>query len=173
VPIFSFPTLADPRTISFFRQFEPHLVHNVSALFVPKSLLEVTGGRVVGAHYADLPRLRGRDTIRWSILLGHPLRVTHMLLAPALDAGDVVCREDVDVVRGDDISTLRRKCQAKSAGGHLTVAAAVAEHRLEPSPQDLSAGSTFYEMGDFLRAKVDELLLTHRYSHVVEPLSTQ
>jgi len=169
VQVHSFPTLEAPQCLSFFERYSPDIVHNVSGLFVPRSLLEVTGGRVVGGHYADLPRLRGRDTIRWSILLDHPLRVTHMLLAPVMDTGDVIRHSSIDVSKGDDIPSLRRKCQRKSAEGHLAIAEDVAEGRLDPVPQDLSAGSTFYQMGRFLRAKVDELLSEQRYSHFVEP----
>ena len=165
VHVVSFPTLRDSRALRFVSDFEPDVVLNLSALFIPSTFLDVARSPVVGAHYAELPRLRGGDTIRWSILLDASLLVSHQVLTNELDMGDVVGRQAIDVARGDDTETLRRKCQRASVAGHLAVVEGIRAGTLVRQPQDRSDGSTFFRMGKFLRARVDELLRVERYSH--------
>jgi hypothetical protein len=165
VRVVSFPTLRAPEALRFVGDLEPDVVLNLSALFVPPAFLEGAQDRTIGAHYAELPRLRGGDTVRWSILLDVPLLVSHQVLTNELDMGDVVARRAVEIERGDDIAAVRRKCQRASVDGHLEVAAAMGAGTLVRQPQDRAAGSTFFRMGSFLRARVDELLREGRYSH--------
>jgi hypothetical protein len=165
VPVLSFRRLNDPECLRALSAFAPDLVHNLSALYVPDAVLDASGYRVVGGHYADLPRLRGIDTVRWTILIDHPLVVSHQLLSPEFDMGDVVLRTPVAIRRGDGIDSVRRGCQAAAAAGHLVVAEQVADGRLERTPQRPEDGTTFFQMGAYLRARVDELLRDCRYSH--------
>ena len=144
---------------------QPDLVVNVSTLFIPESFLVACGHRVVGAHYAELPRLRGGDTIRWSILLDAPIVVSHMFLRKELDLGDVLCRTQVPVARGDQIDDIRLKCQDASVAGHLAVADGVRHGTLSAEPQSAQAGSMFFRMGAYLRREVDAILHEQRYSH--------
>jgi methionyl-tRNA formyltransferase len=165
VRVVAFPTLHDSRALQFVREFEPELAFNLSALYIPSVFLDATQNRVVGAHYAELPRLRGADTIRWSILLDVPLHVSHQVLTSEFDMGDIVGREIVDVAWGDDVATLRRKCQAVSVTGYLEVVERLRARKLERRPQQRGEGSTFFRMGTFLRAHVDRLLSRGAYSH--------
>jgi hypothetical protein len=167
VPVLSFRRLNDPECLGALGAFAPDLVHNLSSLYIPDALLDAAGYRVLGAHYADLPRLRGVDTVRWTILIDHPLLVSHQLLSSEFDMGDVVLRTPVAVRRGDGIGAVRRACQAAAAVGHLVVAEQVADGRLERTPQRRADGTTFFQMGAYLRARVDELLRDCRYSHYV------
>jgi hypothetical protein len=165
VRVVAFPTLHDAQALRFVSEFEPDVALNLSALYIPKAFLDATRNRVVGAHYAELPRLRGGDTIRWSILLDVPLHVSHQVLTSELDMGDVVGCHAVHVERGDDVATLRRKCQEASVTGYLKVVEGVRAGALERRPQRRSDGSTFFRMGTFLRAHVDRLLYQRAYSH--------
>jgi methionyl-tRNA formyltransferase len=157
------PALSAPSCLALVERLRPVLVHNLSSLYVPGAFLDASGHRVVGAHYAELPRLRGGDTIRWSILLGAPLMVTHFLLRRELDLGDILRWTPVPVERGDDVDRLRRKCQEASAAGHLAVAEAALAGTLEPVPQREEEGSMFFRMGAVLRGEVDTILAEGRY----------
>ena len=165
VNIWSSPTLGHRRALAAAGDFGPDLTFNLSALYIPPKFLEAARHSVVGAHYAELPRVRGGDTIRWSILIDAPLRVSHQMLTTELDMGDVVGVREVEVSRGDTASTLRRKCQETSVGGYLAVADDMRAGTLVRVPQQRSEGSTFFRMGTFLRTHVDELLRVQRYSH--------
>lgn len=169
VRIVSFPTLDDESALVFVRELQPHITLNMSALYIPPAFLEAAGNRVVGAHYAELPRIRGGDTIRWSILLDVPLCVSHQLLTGEFDMGDVVGGQPVEVARGDDLATLRRRCQQASVAGYFVVVEGIRSGTLERRRQRRSDGSTFFRMGSFLRAHVDELLRAGRYSHYSTP----
>src|SRR3954453_13148076 len=56
----SFRRLDGPEALSFVRAFHPEHTINLSGLYIPGSFLAAANHRVVGAHYGDLPRFRGR-----------------------------------------------------------------------------------------------------------------
>lgn len=162
--------------VGYFRSLDAHAVEtfvvpfrpehgiNLSGSFIPSTLLGALDGRIVGGHYGDLPRFRGRDTVRWPILLNHPTVVTHMYLAKEYDMGDILLKSPVKVTPGDHLPSVRRACQAASAEGHLAVVDASIAGQLRPRPQQEDEGSTFYEMGAFLRDRVDEVLQSGGYA---------
>jgi hypothetical protein len=165
VPVLPFHSLGEPDCARAIASFAPDVLLNLSALYVPKAFLEASGYRVVGGHYADLPRLRGVDTVRWSILLDHPMIVSHQFLTPEFDMGNVVSRVPVAVRRGDGIPAIRRRCQDAAAAGHLAVAEHIAVGKLKSEPQRAKDGTTFFQMGAYLRDHVDKVLRDGRYSH--------
>ena len=165
VPMLEFHSLGEPDCVRAVASFAPDVVVNLSALYIPSAFLEASGYRVVGGHYADLPRLRGVDTVRWTILLNHPMVVSHQVLTSAFDMGDVVFRVPVAVRRGDDIAAIRRRCQDAAAVGHLAVAERIAAREFETEPQRAEDGTTFFKMGAYLRGQVDQLLRDGKYSH--------
>jgi hypothetical protein len=79
--------------------------------------------------------------------------------------GDVVGWSPVEVELGDDIATLRRKCQGTSIAGYLDVVERLEKRSLVRHPQGASDGSTFFRMGAFLRALVDKILSSGSYTH--------
>ncbi len=159
--------LGGPACLTTVSRFRPDVVFNVSSVIVPGEFLDACNRRVVGAHYAELPRVRGSDTIRWSVLLDAPLGVTHIFLSDRIDMGDILDMTRVAVTPGDTVATLREKCQSASSQGHLAVADAVASGNETTRSQKEGDGSTFYRMGSYLRSEVDEILRQHRYSHYV------
>jgi len=158
----------DIKCLRWLRDFRPDIIHNLTGLYIPRAVLKIPRYGVVGAHYADLPRIRGSDTIRWSILLDLPVVVSHMFLLPKLDLGDILLKSPVEVRRGDNIEIIRRKCQEQNAMGHLRVYDMIKAGELAPIKQREEEGSRFYRMGKFLRNKVDYLLSECQYSHYVE-----
>lgn len=158
-----FASLGSVDALGFVERFDPEHGINLSGLYIPTRLIHLVGGRIVGGHYGDLPRFRGRDTVRWPILLDHPTVVSHMYLAKEYDMGDILLKSEVRVSPGQHLEEIRRACQEKSAHGHLAVIDAFANGRLAPRSQEESEGTTFYQMGSYLRERVDELLEAGRY----------
>jgi Formyl transferase len=142
----------------FVERFNPDHGINLSGQYIPSAFIRLLKGRIVGGHYGDLPRFRGRDTVRWPILMHHPTVVSHMFLSERYDMGDILLKSPVEVTPGQNFADIWRACQERSADGHLKVVDASVSRRLEPRPQLESEGTTFYEMGAFLRKRVDDLL---------------
>ena len=164
VQVGNFESLGSDEALSFINNFDPEHGINLSGLYIPGKVIDAVGGRIAGGHYGDLPRFRGRDTVRWPILLDHPTVVTHMYLARKYDTGDILLKSPISVTPGMNIAAIRAACQEASATGHLQVVDAFAQGTLQPQPQADEDGSTFYEMGSFLRRQVDQRLSDGRYS---------
>jgi methionyl-tRNA formyltransferase len=131
-------------------------------------MLALPSEGVIGGHYAALPEIRGADTVRWTILLDRPLVVSHQILAPAFDTGDIVRRAPVPVRRGDTILGLRAKCQAEHAAGCLEIVDTLASGELSREAQLPESGSYFRPMGRYLRQRTDAILATARYHHYAQ-----
>jgi len=135
------------KCIDYLSEFGPDIIHNLSGLYIPKAVLRIPRYGVIGGHYGALPKIRGSDTIRWTILLNHLMVVSHMFLASKLDMGDILLKMKVDVNKGDDIKTIRGKCQEKNAVGHLVIYDRISCGILKPVKQGRNEGSTFFRMG--------------------------
>ncbi len=154
--------------LAFAQHFAPEVIHNFSGVFLPKAILNAAPAGVISGHYGELPYLRGGDTIRWSILLDHPMFVSIQRLAPKLDMGDILLKQKVPVYRSDTFATLRFRCQLYNALGQIAVFDQMQRGTLQPQVQQPSDGSTFYRMGRYLRTLVEQRLQSGQYSHFAE-----
>lgn len=165
IEVREFGRFGDARCLTWVRGFRADVIVNVSGQYIPRDLLTMPHVGVVGPHYALLPAVRGGDTVRWSILLDVPMYVSHMVLAPEMDMGDVLRREAVAVKRGDTVEDIYAACRTASARGILEILDQVYADGLRPEVQKKSDGRLFYRMGKHLKAKVDARLAAKEYAH--------
>ena len=66
--------------------------------------------RFVNVHYAPLPEYRGRANVNWAIINGEPeTAVTIHVMAPGLDAGNVLYQQRVPIGPDDTVGDLYTK----------------------------------------------------------------
>jgi methionyl-tRNA formyltransferase len=72
---------------------------------LPRRVLEHS--RFVNVHYAPLPRYRGRANVNWAIINGEcETAITVHVMAPGLDAGNVLFQERVPIGPDDTVGEL-------------------------------------------------------------------
>jgi methionyl-tRNA formyltransferase len=72
---------------------------------LPGRLLE--RARFVNVHYAPLPQYRGRANVNWAVLNGEPeTAMTVHVLAPGLDAGNILFQQRVPIGPDDTVGDL-------------------------------------------------------------------
>lgn len=65
----------------------------------------------IGSHFAPLPRYRGFAPLNWVLINGEAKTAVNIFfLADAVDAGDIIAREWVDISDQDDINSLTDNC---------------------------------------------------------------
>ena len=63
--------------------------------------------RFVNVHYAALPEYRGRANVNWAIINGEPeIAITIHVIAPGLDAGNILYQQRVPIGPDDTVSDL-------------------------------------------------------------------
>ncbi|WP_188205756.1 methionyl-tRNA formyltransferase [Alkalibacillus aidingensis] len=91
--------------------YNPDLI--VTAAFgqiLPKELLEVPPLGCINVHASLLPELRGGAPIHYAILEGKKKTgVTIMYMVEALDAGDMIAKQSVEIEESDHVGTLHDK----------------------------------------------------------------
>jgi methionyl-tRNA formyltransferase len=97
--------------------------------------------RFVNVHYAPLPRYRGRANVNWAIINGEDeTAITIHVLAPGLDAGNVLYQERVPIGPDDTVGDLYSRLnevQRQVLG--TTVARYISGY--EGEPQDAQAAT--------------------------------
>lgn len=98
-------------------EYNPDLI--VTAAFgqiLPKALLEVPEHGCINVHASLLPELRGGAPIHYSILQGkQETGITIMYMVEALDAGDIISQESVQIEEEDHVGTLHDKLSVVGA----------------------------------------------------------
>jgi methionyl-tRNA formyltransferase len=66
--------------------------------------------RFVNVHYAPLPQYRGRANVNWAIINGEPeTAITVHVMAPGLDAGNILYQQTVPIGPDDTVGDLYSK----------------------------------------------------------------
>jgi methionyl-tRNA formyltransferase len=94
---------------------------------LPARVLEASA-RFVNVHYAPLPAYRGRANVNWAILNGEPeTAITVHVLAPGLDAGNILYQQKVLIGPDDTVGELyaklndvQRRVLADTVARHLS-----------------------------------------------------
>lgn len=78
---------------------------------IRKSVMACATIACIGSHFAPLPRYRGFAPLNWVLINGEPKTAVNIFfLVDAVDAGDIIAREWVDISEEDDINSLTDKC---------------------------------------------------------------
>jgi methionyl-tRNA formyltransferase len=97
--------------------------------------------RFVNVHYAPLPRYRGRANVNWAIINGEPeTAISIHVMAPGLDAGNILYQQSVPVGPHDTVADLytqlndvQRQVLGETVARHLA--------GYEGEPQDETAAT--------------------------------
>ncbi len=165
IRVYSYKRFSEIECIKLLQDYKPDLAFNLSGKFIPESVLKIPKIGIFSAHYGKLPEIRGSDTIKWSIYLDFPMYVTHYILSPILDMGDIVLLSKVPVYKGDLIYDIRKRCQELAWKGHIKVLDLINKNEIKVLKQTKEMGTTYYRMGKLLTKKVEEILKNNRYSH--------
>lgn len=160
-----FNRFSDDNCVDLLSQHNFDVIFNISGAYIPEVVLEKSRFGVIGAHYGYLPNIRGLDSIRWTIYLNRKLYVSHQILSKQYDMGDIVRREKVHIEAGEDIQSIRKKCQFLAAKGFLDIYDKLLTQSLKKIPQKISQGNTYYKMNKYFRRKTDFILTNRKYKH--------
>ena len=104
---------------------------------LPKALLELPRFGCINVHASLLPKYRGASPIQWAVLNGEEKSgVTIMYMTEALDAGDIILTEEVELSKEETAGSLHDKLA--QIGGPLLLSAmeAIETGKAERIPQN-------------------------------------
>jgi methionyl-tRNA formyltransferase len=163
--------LGDAGCLEQLGRLRPDLLLLTGADIVPTSVLEVPTVGTLNAHYGLLPAYRGMNVTEWSIFYDDPVGVTIHFVDPGIDTGDIALREEIDVVPGDTLESLRGKHQAAASRMLVEAACRLRDGNLERVTQQPDEGRQYYRMHPALRAFVERKLADCSYRYM-EPAPT-
>ena len=112
-PVIRAKQLNDATTIDRLRALAlEYLVCVHFPCILRRPVLATAARGVLNLHPAYLPYNRGWHTPTWTILDGTPAGATLHFMSEALDAGDIVCQEQIAVDPSDTAHTLYQKLKA-------------------------------------------------------------
>lgn len=87
---------------------------------IPEEILNIPKYGCINVHGSLLPKYRGAAPIQWSIINGdEKTGITTMYMDKGMDTGDMILKEEVDILDEDTFGTLYEKM--KKLGGKLIV----------------------------------------------------
>jgi hypothetical protein len=110
-------SLDSSEAISFVRSRNPSGLAYCGGGILRRPFLTAVEGRVLNAHAAPLPQVRGMNAAEWSLLLSLPLEVTIHFIDADVDTGPVVARRPIVLEPGDTIEILRAKAVVEGVRG--------------------------------------------------------
>jgi methionyl-tRNA formyltransferase len=104
---------------------------------IPRWMLELPEHGNINLHASLLPKYRGAAPIQWAIASGESVTGnTTMRIDEGLDTGDILLQRELAIGAEDTSVTLAPRLAAMGATLLAETLAALAEHRLQATPQD-------------------------------------
>ncbi|MBQ1245353.1 MAG: methionyl-tRNA formyltransferase [Clostridia bacterium] len=143
IPVYQPETLRGGAFDDTLRTLAPDLIIVVAyGKILPLSVLSCPPLGCINVHGSLLPALRGAAPMQRAIMDGHPVTgVTTMYMAEGLDTGDMLLREEVEILTDDNFETIHDKLAEVGARTLLATLAALRDGTLVATPQDNGAAT--------------------------------
>ncbi len=143
VPVFQFEKIRRQEGLDALRSVKPDLC--VTAAFgqiLSKKILEVPRLGTINVHASLLPRHRGSAPVNWCIIQGEKVSgVTTMLTDVGLDTGDMLLKQEVEILPEETAGELTGRLAIVGAELLKQTILQYAEGKLSPIPQDEALSS--------------------------------
>lgn len=107
---------------------------------LPDVLLRLPALGCINVHASLLPQYRGAAPIQWALINGDERTgITTMLMDEGLDTGDILLKEEVEILEDDNALTLARRLSEAGASLLIKTIRGVKENLIRPLPQTGSA----------------------------------
>ena len=117
IPVYQFEKIKQPEGVAALRALAPDVC--ITAAFgqiLSQEILDIPKYGVINVHASLLPKLRGSAPIQWAIITGEQKTgITTMKTALALDAGDILEQDELDLAEDWNAQTLYEKLSALGA----------------------------------------------------------
>lgn len=99
IPVYQFERVRKPEGVKALRELTPDLCITVAyGQILTQEILDIPKHGCINVHASLLPKLRGAAPVQWAIITGEKKTgVTTMMTALALDAGDMLEKDAVDI----------------------------------------------------------------------------
>ena len=143
IPVYQPETLRGGAFDDTLRTLAPDLIIVVAyGKILPLSVLSCPPLGCINVHGSLLPALRGAAPMQRAIMDGHPVTgVTTMYMAEGLDTGDMLLREEIEILTDDNFESIHDKLAEAGARTLLATLAALRDGTLVATPQDNSAAT--------------------------------
>ena len=148
IPVFQPERLRkDNQSIESLRKLNPDVIVVIAyGQILPKEVLEIPVHGCINVHASLLPRLRGAAPINWAIINGYTRTgITTMLMDEGLDTGDMLLKEEIDILEGETAGELHDRLMILGADVLIKTLKALESGQLKPEKQDDSM-STYAPM---------------------------
>lgn len=147
IPVIQYERLRVPEAVAELEALKPDLF--VTAAFgqiLTKKLLAIPPMGTVNVHASLLPKYRGSAPINWCLIRGEEtVGVTTMMTDRGMDTGDMLLKEETQVLEGENAGELTERLSVIGAGLLIRTLKALEEGKCPRTPQDPDEAS-YYPM---------------------------
>lgn len=138
VPVFTPAKISVTEEIERIRAYQPDFLVVVAYGQILKlPVIEAAKFGTINIHSSLLPRWRGAAPIQWAILGGdQETGITTMMIAPKLDAGDMLLQEKISISVTDTATTVHDRLSELGATMILPTLRGLMDKSITPKKQD-------------------------------------
>lgn len=111
IPVHQPEKIKDAAAIELVKGLSPDLIIVVAyGKLLPKEMIEAPKYGSINVHASLLPKYRGAAPVQWALMNGEKeTGITIMKVTEALDSGEIILQEKVEIEKIDNTSTLTKK----------------------------------------------------------------
>lgn len=138
IPVFQPEKVKTPEFVAQLKEMAPEVVVVVAfGQIVSQAILDVPPKGCINVHGSLLPKYRGAGPIQWSIINGDKTTgVTTMYMDKGIDTGDMILKQEFDILETDTYETLHNRMSVVGAKVLIDTLELIKEGRAPRIPQD-------------------------------------
>lgn len=111
IPVHQPEKIKEPSAIELVKKIDPELIVVVAyGKILPKAIIDHPKYGSINVHASMLPKYRGAAPVQWALLNGEKeTGITIQKVFEALDTGDIILQQKIQIADEDNTSTLTRK----------------------------------------------------------------
>lgn len=155
VPVLKVSSHNSKSCLNLLKKINPDLILMLGTGIVSEAVLSVPIIGTIHCHKGSLPKYKGLDSVKWTLLFGDELEITTHFVEREIDSGQILLSRKIDYSNCSSVSQIRKKCQDKSVSLLLDTVKYIEKGRLRDVPKLSSEGKQYYQMHPFIGQLVE------------------
>jgi len=143
-------------SIKALKEYKPDVIIYAGGGIVKKEIIKNAKKGVINAHMGLLPEYRGMNVLEWSLFKEDGLGVSVHYIDEGIDTGPMLLQKKIDIIKGDNIESLRNKTTPLSVELVSEVIKGIEKNKLKPKKQ--GSGKQYFIMHPRLKKIVEKRL---------------
>ena len=130
---------------------------------ISEKILKIPKKGTIHSHQGDLPKMRGVNTIQWSLLFNKKIYISVHFVDSGIDTGNIILKKQISCEPNDTIEAIYEKCDIQSINALSEAVEIIGNNDVQVKEQSLSDGRQYFFIHPFFYELAESKIKSGKY----------